>query len=156
MRKLKEKFWVFLTVLLLIIDQFLKIMVRTLLSYQEKISLLPGFFSVTYVLNEGGAFSILNGMNILFILFSLGVIFYLLCYCLREKTPVHIKNIFSLILAGAIGNLVDRICFQKVTDYLSFQFGTYYFPVFNFADICIVLGVFMIFILEFRRNKNEC
>ena len=61
---------------------------------------------------------------------------------------------YGVLVGGIIGNLIDRIIFNSVTDYIGLVFGTYYYPVFNFADIGIVLSIIVLIILEFRGEKN--
>ena len=62
---------------------------------------------------------------------------------------------YGLFLGGAFGNIVNRIINGYVTDFLDFRFGNYYFPIFNVADIGIVIGVFLLLIDTFRRGKND-
>ena len=63
---------------------------------------------------------------------------------------------FCLLSAGAIGNLIDRFALKYVIDYLRFDFGTYTFPIFNFADICAVVGTFLfIFVIFFGKDEFD-
>lgn len=136
----------FFGLIFLIVDQAIKFLVESKMVLHESIIVLDNFFSITLVHNLGAAFSILNGNKILLI--SVGVIAVLLLVMYinscKALTDVDVF-IYSLLLGGILGNLLDRILKGYVVDYLSFNFGNYYFPIFNFADICIVVSVlFMI------------
>ena len=72
----------------------------------------------------------------------------------RKKISGFYNIALPLLLGGATGNLIDRIFFGAVTDYLSFTIFGYAFPIFNFADICVVIGVFLFIINEIRREKE--
>ena len=112
----------------------------------ESIIVLDNFFSITLVHNLGAAFSILNGNKILLISVGVVAVLLLVMYINSCKSLTDVDVfIYSLLLGGILGNLLDRILKGYVVDYLSFNFGNYYFPIFNFADICIVVSVlFMI------------
>lgn len=155
MCKLKGKYWLLGSMFLVFFDQLLKILVRTFLSYQQEIFILPHFFTITYVENKGGAFSIFSNIPFFFIGFSLVVIGIIVFIGCKKTYSVSTQVALSFLLGGATGNLLDRIFFGSVTDYLSFTFGQYTFPVFNFADICVVIGVFLLLWIELRRYKNE-
>jgi signal peptidase II len=123
--------------------------------YQE-ISIIPHFFSITYVENSGAAFSILENHTIFLIvisiLFLLGIDHFIKKQCLTF--PQYEIISFGMIISGIFGNLFDQIYYRKVIDYLSFQFGNYFFPIFNFADTCIVLGVILYgFTIIFYKEK---
>lgn len=136
----------FFGLIFLIVDQAIKFLVESKMVLHESIIVLDNFFSITLVHNLGAAFSILNGNKILLI--SVGVVAVLLLVMyINSCKPLTDVDVFiySLLLGGILGNLLDRILKGYVVDYLSFNFGNYYFPIFNFADICIVVSVlFMI------------
>ncbi len=116
--------------LILLVDQVSK--------YFAVHNLHPGFrvnafFCLSLVRNSGGAFGVLPGRNMLFIVISLVVIALIIALCRRETTSLH----FVVILAGLSGNLIDRIRYGYVIDFLDFHF----WPVFNIADIAICSGV---------------
>lgn len=141
----------FLSVLL---DQIIKIVVSYNLSINDTINIINNFFSITYVTNVGAAWSILSGGRILLILLAflaINLIYFMFIY----KKEIDKKNqiFYGLLLGGIIGNLIDRIVFGYVIDYLDFNIFGYNFPVFNLADILITLSV--IFIVIFSKVKNE-
>ncbi len=151
---MKEKKWIWFTLFFTFLDQAVKVIVRNFLSYQKKISIIPSFFSLQYVENRGGAFSILEEVPFLFLFFSIAVILFFSYYASKNKLSNIEQLSISLLLGGAIGNFLDRVLYQKVTDYLSFTFGTYQFPIFNIADVCIVFGVCLWIFIEGRKKDG--
>lgn len=96
--------------------------------------------------------------TILLILLSIIFIILLNNYIKKQESNFTKIDIISygLIMGGVYGNLIDRIIHRKVTDYLSFNIFNYSFPIFNFADICIVIGAILIIIdIIFLKNKNK-
>lgn len=130
-----------LSFIFFLIDQLIKIIIDTKLEITESIPVIHNFFNITYVKNNGAAFSILSGkINFLIILSIIALI--LLLYYLLKKINFNKFEIlsYSLLLSGIMGNLIDRIFRNSVVDYLDFNIFGYPFPIFNFADICIVVG----------------
>ncbi len=130
------------------IDQITKFITRKYLAPKGSVPVIKNFFSFTYVENQGGAWGALSGKYWFFIIitiFALGVLGYLF-------KDFDIKNncLYSiglcLLIAGTIGNFIDRLVFKFVTDFLDFNFFGYNFPVFNVADICLTCGVIAIII----------
>lgn len=142
-------------ILLLIIDQLFKQVIIINIPYQKVISILPNFFYLTYVKNTGGAWSIFTG-NVIFLLIigflcMIGILYYL--YKKDSFSKLEIIC-FSFLIGGILGNIIDRLCYQAVIDYLGFIFGNYYFPIFNLADILIVCGGILFAIGELRGEQN--
>ena len=131
-------------IILIMIDFVIKYLIRTNFKILDTYTIIKNFFYLTYVKNTGAAFSVLEN-NMLFIIFMSIILLIYLMYCLN-KTKLEILQQVSLILiiAGVIGNLIDRVFFSGVIDYLSFTLFNYYFPIFNLADIYIVIGVFLL------------
>jgi signal peptidase II len=146
-------------VVVLIIDQWTKYLVHTKMHLGQSIHLINNFFAFTYVQNKGAAFGFLHSapdwfrepffiITPLVALFLIGVFFY--------KLPDEEKLMgaaFSLIVSGAIGNLIDRLRFGYVIDFLDFYWKTYHYPAFNVADSCIVIGVSFLIIHSFFQGK---
>ena len=134
-----------LAVLLIIIDQVTKYLVRANISLGENLTFIPGVLDLTYVQNTGAAFSILEKHTWLLTLFS-AVIVVLIGFMVAKKWFKGWIGLTSamLIIAGGVGNLIDRVLFKFVTDMLETTFMD--FPVFNFADCCITVGVALLFI----------
>lgn len=141
--------YVFLVILLVTVDQFIKKVIDTEMEYGSLKPVIPGFFSLHYVRNTGSAFSLfadkdwgiyfLSGMSLV-----LGILIFILMLIAASRSMKLISFAFCLLASGALGNLVDRVWLKYVIDYLRFDFGTYTFPIFNFADICAVVGTILL------------
>lgn len=158
MKNNKEQAY-YLTCIVLIIDQIIKNIVKTKLFLNQEIKIINNFFSILYLKNTGAAFSILNNQIFILIIISIIIIFFLDRFLSTEKNlnKTTITSI-GLILGGTFGNLIDRIIHKGVIDYLSFKIFSYDFPVFNFADITITTGTFILLfsiIKEEIKNKKK-
>ena len=144
---MKKKIYLISTILL-IIDQFVKHLVITNISYSDTIFLVPKFFYLTYVKNTGGAWSIFQDNFIFLLCISIAAIIFFFYYLSKKESYSIIEIIYlGLLFGGVLGNFIDRLCYHGVVDYLGFIFGSYYFPIFNIADMAVVIGVGLI-ILE--------
>ncbi len=144
-----------LSLIVLGFDQILKFIIRSKLVLNETINVIANFFNITYVENDGAAWNILSGNKIILILIALLVLFFIFYYFVFNKKLNKIEVIaYSLFIGGLLGNLWDRIFIGRVIDYFDFKIFGYNFPVFNLADICIVLGVLIIIINEIRGEIN--
>ena len=113
-----------------------------------EIVVIEGFFKFNYVKNTGAGFGFLSdkswGQSFLIILTIVALIlFALLLYYAIKKRYRFLTITFVVIISGTIGNFIDRIFYGFVTDFISFQFGSYIFPSFNVADICLTIGIIM-------------
>ena len=140
-----------------LLDQLTKQWIRSVFVYAESRPVIDGFFNLTYVRNDGAAWNILSGHGLVLILISVAVLVLLLIYrrsFLQEQFS-H-KILLGLMVGGIVGNLIDRIRFGWVTDFLDFQFGTYHYPSFNIADsaICIAVGLYIITNLLDEKKKQ--
>ena len=155
MQKNKNK--VYLTsVIVLLIDQIAKLLIKTNMNLNEEISIIPNFFSIQYLKNTGAAFSILENQTILLAITSIICISVIIYYLKKEEnltTAMYLS--FGLVLGGILGNLIDRIVYQGVIDFLSFQIFNYNFPVFNIADIGITIGVLLLIIIYISRDIKK-
>ena len=138
-----------------ILDQLIKLLIVRGMEYYQKITIIPRFFSIFYVRNTGAAFSILEDSTLFLILISVLFLVFLHEYMKKEMnyTPLSILSL-GLLLGGIFGNLLDRIIYRAVVDYLSFTFGSYEFPVFNLADAAITVGI-GIFLLDMLLEKRK-
>lgn len=127
-----------ITILLVVVDQVSKQLVRSMMVPGETIPLVPNIFHLTYVQNPGAAFGILAHRTNFFIIITLAVIVLILLFFWRIS-PEHkmIKTALALQLGGAVGNLIDRLLLGHVTDFFDFRI----WPVFNIADMAVVVGV---------------
>ncbi len=139
-----------------IIDRFIKYMIMNHLVELKEYSIIKNFFSIYYIKNDGAAFSILQGKTIILVLISLIMLYLLDRYIGNIKKDNKFELIsFGLIIGGILGNLFDRLIYHSVIDYLLFRFGNYTYPVFNFADSCIVIGVILLIIDYIRSEIND-
>ncbi|MBR3145660.1 MAG: signal peptidase II [Bacilli bacterium] len=141
-----------ITILVLLLDQFIKYMINKFMEINTSIKVIPNFFSIFYVRNKGAAFSILEDSTILIIIISVIFIVILDSYIKKEKnfTPLSVLSL-GMIMGGIFGNLMDRVIYHSVIDYLSF--GN--FPVFNLADIGITVGVGLLIISEILKIRKD-
>ena len=142
---------------IVILDQITKIWAINNLKNAGTITIIPNFFRLVYVENFGAAFGILQNKRWIFIVISVTVIIGIVFFLLRHynKLNIFVKIALAMLLGGAIGNFIDRIRLGYVIDFLSFRlFNAYEFPVFNVADIFIVISTFAILILVML-NKHE-
>lgn len=145
-----------LTLLIVLIDQIIKILVVTNLSLYNSIKVINNFFSITYVKNDGAAWSLFSGNRIFLILVTIVALIFIIKFLIPKKNINKINIIsYGLLLGGIIGNFIDRIIFGYVIDYLDFTIFNYNFPVFNFSDSCIVISVFIIIYYEIKGVKHE-
>lgn len=145
---MKKKKYILITFLVIIIDQLTKFLINQNIEYLKSFQIIKNFFYFTNAHNNGAAFSILSGYNLLFISITL------IAICLIDKYIE--KNIsFYILLGGIIGNLIDRLIVGYVRDFLDFRIFNYNFPIFNISDICICLGIFLIIIKTIKEDKND-
>lgn len=142
-----------ITLILLSVDQFSKYIIRQKMSLAESIPIIKSVFHITYVENRGIAFGLFPQRSSLLIVISLIIILGIIFFE-RKKVIKSLKERFclGLILGGALGNLIDRLRFGFVIDFLDFRI----WPVFNLADsgVCIG-GILMVFFLLRKRPCKE-
>ncbi len=136
-----------------LLDQVIKIIVRSSITISKEIFIIPNFFYLTNVNNTGGAFSIFSNNTILLALIGVIALCVIYYFIKNKKLSLIEKISYGLLIGGIIGNLIDRIIFEYVTDYIGLVFGSYYYPVFNLADIGIVISIIILVFLEFRGEK---
>jgi signal peptidase II len=135
-------------------DQVVKELVRRNFYEGESVSVISGFFSLTYVRNTGAAWGMFDGSNVALALFSLAVL--ILLVVLRRHfigTSLWQRLALGLMAGGILGNLFDRLRLGYVVDFLHFYRGGYHFPSFNIADAAICTGVFLYLITSFRSES---
>lgn len=134
------------------LDQVIKFFVeRFLLS---EFIVIPNFFSFLKIYNNGAAFSILSGQVSFLIFINIIIFLFLFKYMNNFKVNFRNKMAFGLVFGGLLGNLIDRIRLGLVIDYLKFDFWNYTFPIFNLADICLCVGLFLIVIGVIRKEDE--
>jgi len=150
---LKKKIYV-LAFTFFIIDFLSKQAIINFIDLGDKIPIINNFFYLTHVTNTGGAWSILSGYTMILIFIGALTVVYIDKNFIHEELTKKELISFALLIGGIIGNIFDRVVYQKVVDFLDFNIFGYSFPVFNFADICIVLGALIMIIQVIGGNKN--
>lgn len=141
------------SIIAILIDQLIKIVISLNVDYLDSVKVVPGFFNITNVHNTGAAWSMFSGKQIVLIFIAIVVIAAIYLFFIKGKNLSNIeKVIYGLLIGGICGNLIDRIIFNYVIDYLEFIFGDYHYPVFNFADILIVISVLLLIFLSFKED----
>ncbi len=142
--KVKKMIWAVVIIIGCVgLDQLTKFIARQYLQPKGTVEVIKNFFSFTFTTNTGGAWNFLGGkMWVFYIitLIALGIFGYLL-----KDFDMQVRKFYSigiaLMIAGTIGNFIDRVIFKYVTDFLSFTFFGWDFAIFNVADICLTFGV---------------
>lgn len=136
----------------LVLDYFTKIWAVDTLKGKADITVIEGFFDLSYLENRGAAFGIFQGRAYLLAAVTLVIMGVLLFNYYKAKKKTWLLTASTgLILTGAVGNLIDRVRFGFVVDFISWHWkDVYYFPSFNVADICITIGtgLLVIYILK--------
>lgn len=145
-----------ITLLLVVVDQLTKLWAVSQLHRMDRIiPVIDGVFEFRYAENPGVAFSMLEGQRWIFIpvtlLISAVIFLMLLRSPLRRYTLFNVTGV--LILSGAIGNLIDRVLYGYVIDFLYFRLID--FPIFNFADCCVVIGSCLLFVFFLFVMKED-
>ena len=132
--------------IVLFLDQISKSIVAAFMKVGSTIVVIKKFFNITYINNNGAAWSILSNKNTFLIIFSIIaiIIIYRFMYLFKNNKRNNIA--FGLILGGIIGNLIDRWLFGYVRDFLDFKIFGYNYPIFNIADTAVVIGVVLLII----------
>ncbi len=145
-----------LIIALVLLDQFTKIAAIKHLMNQDDFILIPGVLQLHYLENTGAAFSILEGKQIIFAIITpilLIALLYILIRMPQNKKYTALNYIIVFIIAGAIGNYIDRITNNYVVDFIYFSLIN--FPVFNVADCYVTVSVILLFILILFYYKDE-
>ncbi len=147
-----------------VIDQVTKYAVGALIPVNTVGLSITPFFSLVHVWNEGAAFSLLadsDGWQQTFFIAVAVIICSVLIFFLKKNPRAHKWNnlAISLVIGGAIGNLIDRVIYEHVVDFLLFYIRTdsfsYYYPAFNVADICVCVGAMLLIITSFFNRDAE-
>ena len=159
---MNKKHGLFFTTLLLVVglDQISKMYVSSVMSLHASHPVIDGFFNITYVRNPGAAFGFLSNAAPMFrslflIVVSAAAIVMILWFLAKNKSAAMLLTFaLSLILGGAVGNLLDRIRFGNVVDFLDFYIASWHWPAFNVADSAISVGAVLLIVEMFVRKKS--
>ena len=142
---MKKKHYIILVaaLLLVLLDQITKQIIVHAMNIGEHITVIKDFFLINSHRNTGGAWGILTGQMMIF--YFITVVAFVLFYYLIREVDFKDKKIYSvaviLLISGAVGNFIDRLLFKEVVDFLDFYIFGYDFPIFNVADIALVVGM---------------
>jgi signal peptidase II len=156
MQTMPERFrrnylWLILPALgVVFFDQLTKGMIIKSLRIYETVPVIGGFFDLVHVRNRGMAFGIMNnaesnaGIWLLVAMSSVAIVLLLVWFYRLKNEGVFVTLSLSLIMGGAVGNIIDRLRFGEVVDFLDVYIGAYHWPAFNVADAAITVGTIMI------------
>jgi signal peptidase II len=149
--------WLWLSALVIALDQLSKAWITSHFAYGENFYVL-GIFNLVLAHNTGAAFSFLNdagGMQRwLFSIIAIAASAWIVWLLRKHRAQLLFSWALSMILGGALGNLIDRITYGYVVDFLDFHWGIYHFPAFNLADSAITCGAFLLILDSFKENKH--
>lgn len=155
---ISPKHWVWITVLVIALDQLTKILADNLLQYRLPLEIMP-MFNLTLLYNEGAAFSFLANaggwQRWFFLVLTSAVSIFLYAWIRKLKTHQVLQySALALILGGAIGNLIDRAIYGHVIDFLDVYYQQHHWPAFNIADSAIFIGAVLL-IIDTIKNPHD-
>jgi signal peptidase II len=149
--------WLWLSALVIVLDQLSKAWISSHFAYGESVAVLS-VFDLVLAHNTGAAFSFLNDaggiQRWLFSVIAIAASAWIIWLLPRHRTQLLFCFGLGMILGGALGNLVDRIAYGYVVDFLSFHWQQHYFPAFNLADSAITCGAFALILDSLLKDKN--
>ena len=143
-----------ISILIICLDQLTKTIIKQRIDYYDQIVVIEGFFNLRHDRNSGAAFSLMQGQRTLLIAATILAMIFIAYYYFQFRHSLWMRVGLGFILGGAIGNLIDRIQYGEVIDFL--QFGIlpkYKWPTFNTADTAICIGAGMLIIYTIRNRK---
>lgn len=160
---MKKKYTLFFLILVpvLAVDQWTKSYIDSVMSLHDSFPVIQGFFNITYIRNPGAAFGFLAGASpafrSIFFLSVTAVAIVLILYFIMKtsREGMLLTASLSLILSGALGNLIDRVRFGEVIDFLDVYLGSHHWPAFNVADSAISIGAVLLILEMFRGRDHE-
>ncbi len=144
------------SIICLFLDILSKYLIDRFFVVMESKTIINKFLFITKIYNDGASWNILSGNTIILIIITIIFLLFLLIY--QKRFKINKRNIisFSMIYGGIIGNLLNRIIYGYVIDFIDIKLGHYNFPVFNLADIFIVLGVLLLLYSIYKKDdENE-
>ena len=147
-------YYFLIIIAVVVIDQLIKLLVVNQMSLYETIPVIEDIFHITYIHNTGAAFSLMEGMRIFLIAFPVIMVIVAIVFMALKRKEGHplMMTSIALIAGGGIGNLIDRIFYGYVVDFIDFRV----FSIFNFADIfvCTGCGLLILYVLVFDGKQN--
>lgn len=140
---------------ILALDQITKFLVVKFMDYGESIPIIENFLSITSHRNSGAAWGMLQGKMWLFYIITVFVIIMLVYFYKKEATDDLLLQLsLTMLIAGALGNFIDRVLFQEVVDMIDTMIFSYDFPIFNVADSSLTIGVILM-LFQFFTERGE-
>ena len=145
------KYRTYITLIIaLIIDQLSKFLVIKYIALNHSISIIDNFFKLIYIRNTGAAWGMFDDKTIVIAILSAVFLFFLIKFIEEEKNmDKFLQFCYGVLLGGIIGNLLDRLLRGYVVDFLSFKIFNYNYPIFNIADVFIVVSIILIVLFYF-------
>lgn len=140
--------------IIIALDQITKFVIQSNMDLHH-VEIIKGFFSLTYAENTGMAWSLLSGKQAFLSVVSAIAIGVMIWYVLFKNPDRLTKFALSMMIGGAIGNLIDRVFLNYVRDFLDFIIFGYDFPIFNLADSALTIGVVLLFIAALKEEKKS-
>lgn len=157
-KKNKLIFFLIITVILLLADQITKLNFSNyFFNNNNQPIVINSFFNLHLVFNTGISFGLFSGFKYsayFFLVTSCVITFYLIYFLYHEQRKNYILPL-TLIISGAIGNIIDRILYHAVVDFIQLHYHNYFWPTFNLADSYIFIGVLTLLILDFKNFIKE-
>jgi len=151
-------FWLALAIVILIVDQLTKVYFNTQYQYGERHNILP-FFDLTLMYNRGAAFSFLadesGWQRWFFTVLGVGASIVIVWLLRKHAANTRFSLALTMIMGGAIGNVIDRVVYGHVVDFLLFYWKDWYYPAFNVADMGIVCGAILLVADEFLKSRKS-
>lgn len=147
------------SLVVLVLDQGIKALILAHVGPADVISVVPGFFDIVHVRNRGAAFGFLNDPDMdwqfwLFLGATLAAVVAIGFMARQARRQPLLLVALGLILGGAVGNLLDRLRWRSVVDFLDFYIGAWHWPAFNVADMGICVGVFLACLVTWRQRED--
>lgn len=140
-------------ILIVAVDQITKVLAAS--GGGVHMEIIPGFFYLNYLENTGAAWSMFANKTVILTLISAFAVGLMLWYLLNRKTDRLTRAALVLMIGGAAGNFIDRLCLHYVRDFLDFYIFGYDFPVFNVADMALTFGVILLIIAALKGDSQN-
>lgn len=157
---MRRVYFIVFCLLLIFIDQLSKYFAEQHLQLGQPVEVIPSLFNFTLVYNPGAAFGLFADLPQTIrrvVLLAVSVLAFIVVYIMYQDTKEDPYSVFALglIVAGAIGNLIDRLRYDAVVDFLDFYWQNYHWPAFNVADMCICIGVAILVLRMLFAHHSE-
>ena len=147
---------ILLVLIFLLIDICSKCIIDKYIALEESVKIFNNFIYITYVRNTGAAWSVFSSKTYLVLIISVLIIAGIIVYLYKNKPKNSLEKLaYSMILGGAFGNFFNRLVYGYVIDFIDIRIFGYDYPIFNLADIFIVLGVLLLIIYTWRYGNGN-